>query len=179
MLTRRTEAAGERPFNNLLRRLNDADFALIEPHLVATEAGPNDLLYSPGDDVEIVHFPCGPSLVSYLVPNEDGRDVETILIGREGAVGGIVSQGYLPAYTRIMVKFAGPFVRLPIGKLDAAKSKSRTLQQRVRPLCRLHAGPDLPVHRLQCDPFDRAADREMDHFGDGTHRRRRGRAADP
>ncbi len=127
MLTRRTEAAGERPFNNLLRRLNDADFALIEPHLVATEASPNDLLYSPGDDVEIVHFPCGPSLVSYMVPNEDGRDVETILIGREGAVGGIVSQGYLPAYTRIMVKFAGPFVRLPVARLDAAKSTSRTL----------------------------------------------------
>ena len=84
-------------------------------------------LYSPGDDVETVHFPCGPSLASYMVPNEDGRDVETILIGREGAVGGIVSQGFLPAYTRIMVKFAGPFVRLPVGKLDAAKAKSRTL----------------------------------------------------
>ena len=128
MLTRRTEAAGERPFNNLLRRLNGADFALIEPHLAATEAGPNDLLYSPGDDVEIVHFPCGPSLVSYMVPNEDGRDVETILIGREGAVGGIVSQGFLPAYTRIMVKFAGPFVRLPVSRLDAAKSNSPTLR---------------------------------------------------
>ena len=44
-----------------------------------------------------------------MVPNEDGRDVETILIGREGAVGGIVSQGFLPAYTRIMVKFGGPW----------------------------------------------------------------------
>jgi hypothetical protein len=127
MLTRRNEPAGERPFNNLLRRLNDADFALIEPHLVATDANPNDLLYRPGDSVEIVHFPCGPSLVSYLVAGEDGRDVETILIGREGAVGGIVSQGHLPAYTRITVKFAGPFVRLAIAKLDAAKSKSRTL----------------------------------------------------
>jgi hypothetical protein len=127
MLTRPNEPAGERPFNNLLRRLNDGDFALIEPHLVATDADPNDLLYRPGDAVEIVHFPCGPSLVSYLVAGEDGRDVETILIGREGAVGGIVSQGHLPAYTRITVKFAGPFVRLAIGKLDAAKSKSRTL----------------------------------------------------
>ena len=127
MPTQRTGTAGERPLNNLLRRLNDADFALIEPHLVTADAGPNDLLYSPGDNVETVHFPCGPSLVSYLVASEDGRDVETILIGREGAVGGIVSQGFLPAYTRIMVKFAGPFVRLSVGKLDAAKSKSRTL----------------------------------------------------
>ena len=122
-----TTKAAERPFNNLLRRLNDADFALIAPHLVETDANPNDLLYGPGDNVEIVHFPCGPSLVSYMVPNEDGRDVETILIGREGAVGGIVSQGHLPAYTRIMVKFAGPFVRLPVGRLGAAKSKSPSL----------------------------------------------------
>jgi hypothetical protein len=127
MLTRRNGAAGERPFNNLLRRLNDADFALIAPHLVAADSDPNDLLYSPGDNVETVHFPCGPSLVSCMVASEDGRDVETILIGREGAVGGIVSQGNLPAYTRIIVKFAGPFVRLPVNKLDAAKAKSRTL----------------------------------------------------
>ena len=86
MITRRDETAPERPFNNLLRRLNNADYMLIAPYLVATDANPNDLLYSPGDNVEIVHFPCGPSLVSYLVPSEDGRDVETILIGREGNV---------------------------------------------------------------------------------------------
>src|ERR1700704_351142 len=118
----------ERPFNNLLRRLSAGDFALIAPHLTPERSQAGDLLYNPGDDVEIVHFPCGPSLASYLVPNEDGRDVETILVGREGAVGGIVSQGYLPAYTRIMVKFGGPFVRLPVGKLDAAKTRSATLR---------------------------------------------------
>jgi hypothetical protein len=130
MLTRRDAAAevNDRPFNNLLRRLNRADFALIEPYLGSAQAGPNDVFYSPGQDVETVHFPCGPSLVSFVVPNEDGRDVETILIGREGAVGGIVSQGYLPAYTRITVKFGGPFVRLPVGKLEAAKAKSATLR---------------------------------------------------
>ena len=127
MITRGDETAGKRPFNNLLRRLNTADFALIAPHLAEVDANAGELLYSPGDDVEIVHFPCGPSLVSYMVANEDGRDVETILIGREGAVGGIVSQGFLPAYTRIMVKFAGPVVRLPVGKLDAAKKQSATL----------------------------------------------------
>jgi Crp-like helix-turn-helix domain len=131
MAGRRTNAADgiERPFNNLLRRLSAADFALIAPHLVHEEAiKANDLLYNPGDDVETVHFPCGPSLASFMVANEDGRDVETILVGREGAVGGIVSQGYLPAYTRIMVKFGGPFVRLRVAKLDAAKARSVTLR---------------------------------------------------
>jgi DNA-binding transcriptional regulator YhcF (GntR family) len=130
MLTRRDGAAEvkDRPYNNLLRRLSRADFALIEPHLSAAKCAPNDLFYSPGQHVETVHFPCGPSLVSYVVPNEDGRDVETILIGREGAVGGIVSQGHLPAYTRIYVKFGGPFVRLPVSKLEAAKAKSASLR---------------------------------------------------
>src|ERR1700742_2213723 len=129
MLTRheRTTEARERPFKNLLRRLSSSDYALLVPHLAQEEARANQLLYSPGDDVETVHFPCGPSLVSYLVANEDGRDVEAILVGREGAVGGIVSQGYLPAYTRIAVKFGGPFARLYVGKLDAAKAKSASL----------------------------------------------------
>jgi hypothetical protein len=120
--------AEERPFNNLLRRLSVKDFALIAPHLVEEQARPGELLYNPGDDVDTVHFPCGPSLASFLVTNEDGRDVETILVGREGAVGGIVSQGFLPAYTRIMVKFGGPFAHLPIGKLEAAKTRSATLR---------------------------------------------------
>src|SRR5258708_22079667 len=93
----------ERPTNNLLRRLSTSDFALIAPHLAQQEVQPHDLLYNPGDNVEIVHFPCGPSLASYLVPNEDGRDVETILVGREGAVGRIVSERCLPAYTRSVV----------------------------------------------------------------------------
>ncbi len=119
---------GQRPNNNLLRRLNDSDYALISPYLSQDEPASDDLLYNPGDDVDTVHFPCGASLAAYLVPNEDGRDVETILVGREGAVGGIVSLGYLPAYTRITVKFGGPFVHLPITRLEQAKAVSVSLR---------------------------------------------------
>ena len=124
----RLAAGSDRPYNNLLRRLDPRDYDLIAPHLVTEHARPEELLYNPGDDVETVHFPCGSSLATFLVPNEDGRDVETILVGREGAIGGIVSQGYLPAFTRIAVKFGGPFVRLRVEKLDAAKTRSPTLR---------------------------------------------------
>jgi Crp-like helix-turn-helix domain len=129
-ITVRKNAEGEteRPCNNLLRRLSASDFALIAPHIVQEEAKTNELLYNPGDNVEIIHFPCGSSLASYLVPNKDGHDVETILVGREGAVGGIVSEGYLPAYTRITVKCGGPFVRLHVRKLEAAKAESASLR---------------------------------------------------
>lgn len=117
-----------RPFNNLLRKMRAADYALVAPHLEICTLPGGELLYNPGDDVAVVHFPCGPSLASFLIANEDGRDVETILIGREGAVGGIVSQGYLPAYSRITVKFGGPFIRLRVGALEAAKLQSSTLR---------------------------------------------------
>lgn len=127
----RTSTATEvesRPANNLLRRLSQADYALLAPHVMSENAAASELLYNPGDDVQLVHFPCGPSLATFLVPNEDGRDVETIMVGREGAVGGIVSEGFLPAYTRICVKFAGPFARIHVARLEAAKLRSASLR---------------------------------------------------
>jgi hypothetical protein len=117
-----------RPANNLLRALREPDYALIAPGLFARGHAINDVLYNPGDNVEVVHFPLGPSLVSFLVAGEDGRDVETVLVGREGAVGGIVSHGRLPAYTRIVVKSGGDFACLKVADLEAAKAKSNALR---------------------------------------------------
>ena len=117
-----------RPFNNLLRVLNDRDYGLIAADLFAADHTAGEVLYSPGDNVDVVHFPCATSMVSFVVGGEDGREVETVLIGREGAVGGIVSQGHLPAYTRVMVKFGGGFVCLRMEDLEAAKEKSPALR---------------------------------------------------
>jgi hypothetical protein len=74
-----------------------------------------------------VHFPCGPSVAAFVIAIEDGREFDAALIGREGAAGGIVSHGSLPAFSRITVRFAGPFARLPVARLEAAKARSRTL----------------------------------------------------
>jgi hypothetical protein len=119
---------GSRPYNNLLRSLRDADYALIAPHLSAAEHSVGDVLYNPGDDVDVVHFPCGPAMVSFVISAEDGHDVETVLVGREGAVGGVVSHGRLPAYSRIVVKFGGRFACLGIADLEAAKASSPALR---------------------------------------------------
>jgi Crp-like helix-turn-helix domain len=116
-----------RPRNNLLRHINEGDYALIAPHLEVGLLAANEVLYNPGDDVETVYFPCEGSVACFVLVIEDGREVQVVLIGREGAVGGIVSQGRLPAFSRIMVRFGGPFARLPIARLQAAKNKSGTL----------------------------------------------------
>lgn len=118
-----------RPDNNLLRALRDDDFALIERFLTGEKWETGDLLYNPGDNISKVYFPLGPSLVSYLVSNSDGRDVETVLVGREGAVGGIVSSGFLPAYCRITVKHGGEFMCAAVSIVQSAKEQSLSFRR--------------------------------------------------
>jgi CRP-like cAMP-binding protein len=115
--------------NNLLRALRRSDYELIKDGLEICAFEARERLYSPGDHVGTVYFPCGPSLVSFLVTTEDGRDVEITLIGREGAVGGIVSRGHLPAYTSMVVQVGGSFARLKLDVLEAAKEQSPSLAQ--------------------------------------------------
>jgi hypothetical protein len=121
---RRMASVESRPENNLIRALRSEDYALIAGQLSPWDSEQNHPLYNPGQNVDTVYFPCGPSLVSFRISNGNGRAVETVLVGREGAVGGIVSEGHLPAYTEIVVQFGGPFVILKTSDLSAAKEKS-------------------------------------------------------
>lgn len=121
-------SASDRPANSLLRSLSAEDMSLLAPELLPWFGEPGAVLYAPGDPVKTVYFPCGPSLVSYRVMLEDGRGVETALVGREGAVGGIVSQGRLPAYARAVVQFPGTFYRMGSRQLEQAKAQSQTLR---------------------------------------------------
>jgi CRP-like cAMP-binding protein len=121
------DALGPRS-NNLLAIMQPQDFALIAGQLRERQLAANTVIYNPGDDVEYVYFPCGPSLASFMVSNEDGRNVETVLVGREGAAGGIVSAGRLPAYCMITVKYPGLFMQLPATALQDAKAASKTMR---------------------------------------------------
>jgi hypothetical protein len=86
--------------NNLLGALREPDLALLIPHLEEWRAAPGQTIHNPGDVVTHAYFPCGSAVAFFLVMLEDGRTVEAALVGCEGAVGGVVSEGYLPAYTR-------------------------------------------------------------------------------
>lgn len=115
--------------SNLLMALRPADLALLMPRLEEVQLASRQVLYQPGDDVSHVYFPCGSTLLSFVVALESGKDVEAALIGREGAVGGIVSHGRLPAYARTVVQFEGPALRMPCAELEMAKAQSPTLRQ--------------------------------------------------
>lgn len=117
-----------RPLNGLLRHLEDDDYELLSPALSISESAQGETLYHPGDAVEAVYFPCGPTLISLAVATED-RDVDTVLVGREGAVGGVISGGFLPAYSSIVVRAGGPLAKLPVRRLSDAKHQSHKLRR--------------------------------------------------
>ncbi len=115
--------------NNLLGTLRKADFAALEPCLGIVRVNRGNILHERGADVCYTYFPCGGSMVAFDVLVDGGRLVQTTLIGREGAVGGIVSRGHLPAYARTRVMFAGELFRVKTAELERAKAQSPVLTQ--------------------------------------------------
>ncbi len=121
-------AASNHSGNNLLRHLGDEDWNALQSDLEEWSAPSGTVLHRTGDTVQFVYFPCGQSLISYLIILADGRAIETVLIGREGACGGIISQGTFPAYAQAEVQQGGAFLRIAVPQLEEAKMRSLTIR---------------------------------------------------
>jgi hypothetical protein len=113
--------------NLLLAALAPRDIDLIAPHLVRAEHARSDTLFEVDEDVSHVTFPLDRTVVTLVVPAGGDRNVETATVGHEGAVGGVVSQGYLPAFTRCVVLVEGSALCMEADLLKEAKRASPTL----------------------------------------------------
>ncbi len=110
--------------NGLLRKLKPADHSLLTPHFEKVVLTRGAILFESGEEVRFVHFPLDGAVVSLLVSMGDGATAQTVSIGREGAIGGIVSHGLVPAFARAVVQISGNALRLDVGQLNAAKRRS-------------------------------------------------------
>lgn len=110
--------------NRLLAALSARDFAILEPHLERVTLPRGKVLFEPGDEVTTTYFPCHRTMASLLIVTRDGREVEAATIGREGAVGGIVSEGHKPAFGRAVVQVGGDALAIHTSHLEAAKTGS-------------------------------------------------------
>ncbi len=81
-------------------------------------------IFEAGAPVTHITFPCDHSVATLLVTTSDGRTAETATVGHEGAVGGIVSQGYVPASTHAVVQIPGPMLRMEAATLQEVKRQS-------------------------------------------------------
>lgn len=114
--------------NLLLDGLRPEDRALLEPHLTLSRRERGQSLFEVGSDVTAIAFPCRQAVVTLIVAMRDGRSAEVATVGREGAVGAIVSSGFLPASTSAVVQIVGPVLHLDALRLQEAKRQSPALR---------------------------------------------------
>lgn len=115
--------------NELLGKLNEKDRARLAPHMMVFDLEVGHVLHAAGENVDDTWFPCASAMAAFCVATNGGAvSVEVALVGREGGVGGIVSNGHLPAYATAEVRFAGRFLRIKTAALELAKLESISLR---------------------------------------------------
>jgi len=97
---------------------------LIEPFGTMVELNTGETALTRGEQVTASLFPIGPTLISLEIALSGGRTVEAVMIGLRGAVGGIVSCGQAPAFSRALVLVGGPAFKVPMEALEEAKKRS-------------------------------------------------------
>ena len=110
--------------NRLLATCSPEARALLEPFgtMVGLEAG--EMVLKRGEQVRSSLFPVGSTMISMVVELSGNRSIEVSSIGSEGAVGGIISCGAAPAFTRAEVLVPGAAFRIPMEALEQAKRQS-------------------------------------------------------
>jgi CRP-like cAMP-binding protein len=110
--------------NRLLSTFSPEARALVEPHGELVELEVGAVVLTRGKQVRSSLFPVAPTMITMSVELTGGRTVEVASVGREGAVGGIVSCGHAPAFSRAEVLVGGRAFRIPMDALEDAKNRS-------------------------------------------------------
>lgn len=110
--------------SRLLTALHDEELTLLAPYVEEITLQDGYVLYQPGDDVQHTYFPRDHAVAAFLIAMENGEAVETALVGHEGAIGGIVSNGRLPSYSTAVVQHGGSFYRISTAALEETKNIS-------------------------------------------------------
>jgi CRP-like cAMP-binding protein len=127
----RTNAVGPArkvPQNRLLANLKPRDLDLLAPHLEIVTLKSGTVLFEPGEEVTHAHFPKPGTIGAIVITLNEGGTAEAAMVGQEGALGGIISQGEKPAFGRGLVQIGGEALRLSTEKLDSAKQRSPALR---------------------------------------------------
>lgn len=117
--------------NLLLSALRLPDLALIKPHLELKAYQRGDVVFEAGEEVRFISFPLDHCVAALVIGLQDGRAVETATVGHEGAIGGVVSQGLLPAFSRAVVQVPGSVLRIEAAVLQHIKQTSPGLRNLI------------------------------------------------
>lgn len=111
--------------NRLLSTFAHEARALLEPNCEVDVLTQGEVIFNPGESPRDSIFPFGQTMVCLTVELDPEHSVEVASVGREGAVGGIISCGHAPAFSKAAVLIGGPILRIPLEALEEAKQQSR------------------------------------------------------
>lgn len=121
---------GQKTGNRLLDSLALRDRQLLAPALRPINLARGMVLLEPGEDVTQVYFPSAGTIASLVLSLRDGRSAEAAMVGMEGALGGVISEGEKPAFARGVAEVAGPAFGLATEALERAKQRSSSLRDK-------------------------------------------------
>jgi CRP-like cAMP-binding protein len=116
--------------NRLLAALEPADYALLSPLLRTAYFAQGTILQEQGAPVARVYFPL-LGMVSLISVMEDGRMVETAVVGREGAVGAFVGLGRSNAFTRAVVQIPATVAVISASDFQEVVSQSERIRDLI------------------------------------------------
>ena len=108
--------------NRLLGALSSAELHFLMPFGEIVDLSMGTVLVESGDDVIYTYFPISGMMVGLVLVMQDGGVAEATTVGREGAIGGIVSAGHKPAFARAVVQIAGACLRIETARIEEAKA---------------------------------------------------------
>ena len=120
----------QRPHNALLQALSPPDWELLHRRLRPFELINGQVLAEAGDPVSWIVFP-ETGLVSVISILVSGSQVETSVIGRDGALGFIEALGSGRMNSRFLVQVPGQALRMPADEFRSAFQDSARMQRSV------------------------------------------------
>src|SRR5215510_12945278 len=113
--------------NRFLDALPPGDFDLVAPHLADVALEPGSLLHEAGQPIRRIYFPSG-GLISLAALLPDGQAIDTVTIGREGAVGLSAAIGSSVARSQAVVQLPGRALQISAARMVEAAERSRSLR---------------------------------------------------
>ena len=111
-----------------------ADFELLRPHLQTVRIGVGEVVCEPGERIRFVYFP-HRGAISKLTVLADGSEIETALVGREGAIGASAALGLQRSNTLDVCHLEAHASRVQTERFLEAYRASRQIHQTVDGYC--------------------------------------------
>lgn len=118
------------PANRLIHALAPEDREALVAHCARTEFPQGFVFFEPGDSIDQIHF-IDSGIASSVAVLEDGRTVETVMIGPEGLTGAAAAIVPHRATTRNTAQVGGRSHRIEAARLRQLCSERRGIREAI------------------------------------------------